>query len=152
MRTSVIMGAVMLGLLAGCGAVSDSRLNPLNWFGRSEKVEPVITEVAGDPRPLVTQIIDLRLERVPGGAIIRATGLPERQGFFDGELVAANRGVPEDGILGYQFRVSAPEGATAPGTPQSREMIVGLFVSDQTLAGVRRIQVNAAQNALAVSR
>jgi len=153
MRNRLILGLAVVAMLAGCGRVADSKLNPMNWFGRSEKVAVDTAVIPQDPRPLVTEVTDLRLERVPGGAIIRATGRPDRQGYFDGELVLANAAtVAETRTLSYQFRVLPPKTATRPGTPQSREMIVGLFVSDQRLAGISRIQVSGASNALAVSR
>jgi hypothetical protein len=147
-----IVAVVLVATLAGCGAMSESRLNPMNWFGRTTAVETDTTNVAEDPRPLVSQLTDLRLEKVPGGAIVRATGLPPRQGYFDAALVPMNGGVPVDGVLAFQFRVAPPLEPTAPGTPQSREVIVGLFVTDQTLAATRTVRVSAAGNALAVRR
>ncbi|MEM1389276.1 MAG: hypothetical protein AAF748_09910 [Pseudomonadota bacterium] len=152
MAKRLVIGLVALGMLAGCGRVAESRLNPINWFGPSETVEADTETTPSDPRPLVAQVTDLRLERVPGGVIVRASGLPERQGFFGAELVARNDGLPEDGVLSYQFRVVPPATATRAGTPQSRELIVGVFLSDQSMAGVRRIRVSGATNALAVSR
>ncbi len=152
MAGRLIVAVVLVATLAGCGAISESRLNPVNWFGRSRTVETDTTNVAADPRPLIGQLTDLRLEKVPGGAIVRATGLPPRQGYFDAELVPLNGGTPVDGVLAYQFRVSPPFETTPPGTPQSREVIVGLFVTDQTLAATRTVQVSAETNALAVRR
>jgi hypothetical protein len=128
-------------------------LNPLNWFGKSESAEVVTaTQADTDPRRLVSQVVALRAEPVPGGAIIRATGLPQIQGYYDGALVAVNGGVPVDGVLNYEFRASSPDMQTRSGPERSREVIVGLFVSDQTLVGVRQIRVSAASNALIVRR
>lgn len=121
-------------------------------FGRSVKASPDTQNPDRDPRPLIQQITDLRLERVPGGAIINATGLAARQGYFDAALVPLNQGTPVGGVLGYQFRVQPPVVATPVGTPRSREVIVGLFVTDQTLASVRSIRVSGAANALEVKR
>lgn len=142
----------LVGTVAACGAVRESPINPMNWFGRSERVEADTTNPYEDPRPLVTQITDLTLERVPGGAILRATGLPPRQGYFDAVLLPLNNGVPVEGVLHFQLRASPPFEATRPGTPQSRELVVGLFLSDQRLAGIRSIRLSAEANALAVRR
>lgn len=150
MQRRFFVMAGLFGAVAGCARVSESRLNPLNWFGRSETVDTDTTNVSADPRPLVSQVTDLRLEKVPGGAIIQATGLPDRQGFFGGELVQVS--ADATGLLSYQFRISPPATQTEPGPERSREVIVGLFVSEQSLAGVRRVQVSGAGNALAVSR
>lgn len=142
--------AVMI--LAGCGTVAESRLNPMNWFGRSEAAEVSEAVLPTDGRDLVAQIVSLRAEPVPGGAIIRASGLTPRQGYFDGELVPIGKEAPTNGVLAYEFRISAPPTATLVGPSQSREVLVGRFVSNQTLQGVRQIRVRAASNALAVRR
>jgi len=152
MTGRIILALMVVATLANCGRVSESRLNPFNWFGRSEKAEVVTGAPNADPRRLVPQIISLRVEAVPGGAIIRATGLPPRQGFYDGALLPVGGEFAKDGILSYEFRASAPLGQTRTSTQQSREIIVGRFVSDQTLNGVRQIRVSAAGNALVVRR
>ncbi|MDJ0628839.1 MAG: hypothetical protein QNJ44_11315 [Rhodobacter sp.] len=148
----LIWALVLVATVAGCSRVAESRFNPFNWFGRSEQATAVTTNPNADPRPLIGQVIALRVEQVPGGAIVRATGLPNRQGYFDGALVPLNRELPQDGVLSYQFRISAPFQPTRVGTPQSREVLVGRFVSEQTLQGVRQIRVSGAANALAVRR
>jgi len=138
--------------VAGCSRVAESRFNPFNWFGRSEKAEVVTSNPNADPRPLVAQVVSLRVEQVPGGAIIHSTGLPPRQGFYDGVLLPVGREGAVNGVLNYQFRASAPLDQTRVSTQPSREIIVGRFVSEQTLDGVREIRVSAATNALVVRR
>lgn len=152
MRGKLLVILALLVAVPSCGRIADSPVNPLNWFGRSVAVDSDTSNPAADPRPLVTQVTALRLERVPGGAIIHATGLAARQGYYGGALVPLNRGMPVDGLLAYQFRVKPPIEATRSGPARSREIIVGLFVSDQTLAGVRQIQVSGETNALATGR
>ena len=40
--------------LSGCGGLRQSKLNPFNWFGRSEPRETIVLPGAtADPRPLV---------------------------------------------------------------------------------------------------
>jgi len=154
MSGRVFITLAVVATLAGCAQVAESRFNPLNWFGRSTQVETAVAGPGqpGDARNLVAQITTLRIEQVPGGAIIRATGLPATQGYFDGELVPIGREVADNGVLSYQFRISPPFAQTRVSTTQSREVVVGLFVSTQTLTGVREIRVNGAQNALSVRR
>ena len=148
-----IIALMLVATIAGCARVSESRLNPFNWFGRSEKAEvSVNTGENVDPRGLVSQVIALRVEQVPGGAIIRATGLPTRQGYYDGVLLPVGREAANEGVLSYEFRASAPYQQTRVSTQQSREIIVGRFVSEQTLDGVRQIRVSGASNALVVRR
>ena len=132
--------------LAACG----TRLNPFNWFGRGEETEIVPAEAVVDPRPLVPQVTRLVVDPHPSGAIIRATGLPPRQGWYDGALLR----VPgtEPGVLGYQLRAYAPHYQTLVSTPASRELVVATFVNSDTLAGVREIRVSGEFNALSARR
>lgn len=154
MRVWILIASVFVMTLASCS--SGSRLNPRNWFGSSEQVSnPDIRRAsiaAQDTRPMVNQITGFAVEQVPGGAILRVTGLPIRQGYFDGELVPVADERPIDGVLSYQFRINPPLSNTPQGPQPAREVVVARFVSDQTLAGVRSVQVVAAQNALASRR
>lgn len=151
MTGKLLITLVVLATVVGCARVKDSRLNPFNWFGRSERVATVaVVPGTGTLQlNLVSQITELRVEQAPGGAIIRATGLPPRQGYYDGELVLVNA---EDGVLSYQFAISPPPGQTRVSTQRSREVVIAQFVSSQRLEGVRQIRVSAAANALAVRR
>jgi hypothetical protein len=145
-------------------------VNPTNWFGSSEPrrvvqadgtedVNPLIPERTGifDKRPedtsydgtAVDQVTALSVERTPGGAVVRATGLTLRQEAYDARLVAPGDEdddlTPVDGVL--TFRLSAIQPRTAPQGPQrTRRIHVGRFVSDQTLAETRVIRVVGARN------
>ena len=149
--------ALCLGLmLTGCARLADSRLNPLNWFGRSApvvattadgQVQPLVPPgqaAAQDTRVVIDQIVDLQIEQTSSGAIVRATGLAATQGFYSAELVLASSA---DGNLVYDFRVMAPEGFEAIGTEASRRITVALELSVAELAGVRSVTVRGAQNA-----
>ena len=146
------MALLLVATTASCGRVAESRLNPMNWFGRSENTVVSAQPVATDPRNLVSQVLSLRVEQVPGGAIVHATGLPPRQGFYNGELVQVSRGAESGGVLSFEFRTASPFTTTRVGTQQSREVIVGRFVSQQTLGSVSQIRVTGARNALTVRR
>ncbi len=150
---SIAAALSILLLLSACGAVRDSRFNPFNWFGGAEerRVAVVVEEAPADPRPLVAEVRNLAVERIPGGAIIRAMGLPPTQGYWDAELV---RITPEGtaGTLVYEFRVFPPPAPARRSTERSREVVVGRYVSDQDLAGIRSITVIGAQNRRIVRR
>ena len=154
-RQAAILTLAMAVMLSGCG-FGQSRLNPFNWFGASpetETLEPVFLQERKDRRPLVSQVTALEVERTPGGAIIRATGLPPAQGWYGAELVNEDRdGQPIDGVLTYSFRSIPPHEPTRVSTVQSRELTVAVFVSDITLAATREIRVTGALNSRATRR
>ncbi len=152
MRTPI--AAILLGtlVLTGCA----TKLNPFNWFKRGS-TEETLTElpdpaVINDPRPLVQQVVSLSVEKTPGGAIIRATGLPPTQGYWNAELVAENDEKPVKGVLTYQFRIAEPIDFQAVSTPQSREVVVARYVSNIKLQDVRQIRVVGAKNARSTRR
>lgn len=133
--------------LAACG----SRLNPFNWFGRGEETEEIAPSGAVvDPRPLVPQVTRLVVDPHPSGAIVRVTGLPPRQGWYDAALLR----VPgtEGDVLAYQLRAYRPHYRTSVSTPQSRELVVATFVSTDRLSGIREIRVSGELNALSSRR
>ncbi|WP_172294863.1 hypothetical protein [Pseudoruegeria sp. HB172150] len=152
MTIRLVIALVLVTATASCGGLRESNLNPFNWFGGSQPARTITVNTYSDPRPLVDQIVDLRMEKIPGGAIIHATGLPARQGYFDGDLVPLNGGVPIDGVLAFQFRIVPPPTPTRVSTQQSREVVIGTYISDQALAPVRVIHVSGARNALSVRR
>ncbi|WP_420394904.1 hypothetical protein [Nioella sp.] len=139
---------VVLGL-TGCA----SRLNPMNWFGRDREERVQISETVAAPvddRQLVTEVISLSVDPLPGGAIVRAMGLPPRQGYWEADLVEVGR---EDGEIVFEFRVYRPVDAnTRVGTQRSREILAGTSLTTQDLAGIRQIVVVAQQNRRSVSR
>lgn len=151
MKRPVLTVLALALVLSGCAGLRDSRLNPFNWFGgeRESRVAAAAGEVV-DPRGLVDQIVSLRVDRMPGGAIVNAIGLPPTQGHWDGELV--RRADVPAGTLSYEFRLRPPPAPTRTSTQQSREVLVGTFVSDQALQGIRTIEVIGASNRRSVRR
>lgn len=174
MRITIATLLISCLALSGCTTVRDSNFNPLNWFGRAqpapvaaqkENVNPLIPRRRGlfaarrealkainFTTPIAT-ITELRVERVPGGAIIRAMGVDSRQGAFNVDLIpVVEDEVPVDGVLAYTFERQTPSFRTATGPAQTREVVVARHVTDQQLVGVRTIRVEAAQNALQTRR
>ncbi|WP_127900304.1 hypothetical protein [Solirhodobacter olei] len=154
-----LLGALGLALVvSGCG-FGQSRFNPVNWFGPSKKtvvstVDPVtgVPLAKPDPRGLVADVSTMRVEAVPGGVIVRATGLPPTQGWWDGALLAENDGKPVKGVLTFRFVVVPPAEPTPSSTPRSRELTVAVHLTDFQLAGVRAITVTGANNARTARR
>ncbi len=135
--------------LSGCSTVSESRYNPLNWFGSSG------TPVVSGSEPLVppealSGVSDLRVPmtvtgvevaRTDSGALVTVTGVAPAPGYYNAQLVRA--GI-DGGILVLRLV------AEAPATPVSgaREITVATSVSNTTLAGVTGVRVEGAGGAL----
>jgi hypothetical protein len=149
--TAIALVAVLC-LVTACAGIRTSRLNPLNWFGpaRAAPVTALVAAAAEDPRALVAQVTRLVVEPTPGGAIVRATGLPPTQGYWEAELVEVETEDPES--LTFDFRIFPPVTPARAGTPVSREVVVAIAVSNVALADVSRITVQGATNALSSGR
>lgn len=148
MKKPLLAALSVVLFVSACGAVRTSRLNPFNWFGQSQPEQTVAAVQPGpeaDQRPLVEQVLSMSVEPMPGGAIVRATGLPPTQGWWDGELVA--RPVDENGTLIYDFRLVPPLEQTAVSTQRSREVTVAAQLSNRKLEAIRQIVVQGALNA-----
>jgi hypothetical protein len=149
----VTLTVLCLVLLAGCG-LRDSRLNPFNWFGGSQpaQLEPLVPTAAPDQRALVADVIDMQVDQLPGGAILRATGRAPTQGYWQAELVLRSGPDQDPTAPIYDFRVFPPVTPAAVSTSQSREVTVALYLSDIDLAGVQSITVQGAANARSTRR
>lgn len=138
--------AALCTALAACGGMRDSKLNPFNWFKKSEPRELIVLEeAAGDGRPLIEAVLSLSVEPMPGGAIVRARGQTPTQGWWKAELVPLP--LDESGALVYEFRLLPPITKTDVNTPRSREVDVAIYISDYKLEAVREIVVQGATNA-----
>ncbi|MDV7269440.1 hypothetical protein RYZ20_00835 [Thioclava sp. A2] len=160
MRSPLLVTLVLATSVSACG-FSSSKLNPFNWFGKSEEVttlepEEGYAKAKGDFRVPVAQVTALDVKQTLSGAIISATGLQPTQGWWDAELIAKNGGTPEDGVLTYRFVIAEPDplapAATRVSTPQSREVTVATYITRTKLEGVRSIVVEGAANARSVRR
>lgn len=147
----VLVLTLSTALLASCGG---SKLNPFNWFGRSkaETVNAMDVAVLADPRQMVDTVKSFKIDRTPGGAILRVVGLPPTQGYWDAELVAQNEGQPVKGVLTFEFRIEQPTGFERAGTPTSREVVVAHYITNNSLNGVRTIRIRGARNARSIRR
>jgi len=151
MRLPLIAALTAVTLLQACGGLRDSRINPFNWFGRSAPVAVIAaTEAPADARSQVQEVLSMAVDPYPGGAIVRATGLPPTQGYWEAELVA--RPVDENGVLVYDFLVFPPETTKDAGPQQSREIAVGANLTNRELEAITQIVVQGLTNARASRR
>ena len=82
MRAIIPLTVILMLGLQGCAKIEASKFNPLNWFGAAAPAEALPLFVAPtDDRVLVAQVLEMSVDKTPGGAIIRATGLPPSQGW-----------------------------------------------------------------------
>ena len=151
MKRSVTAALVAVLVLTSCGVVRDSRLNPFNWFGRSEPAETTsaVTDQV-DPRGLVADVSDLTIEPYTGGAIIRATGVMASQGWWQAELVEVENEDPSH--LTLDFRVLPPVSQTDVGPQRSREVTAALAISPRRLADITRDTVQGERSARTTGR
>lgn len=154
MKTALLAAMAALMIVPSCAKVRESRFNPFNWSGPQETtLEPKGGyQATVDNRPLIDQVLALVIEPMPGGAIVRARGLPPTQGYWQAELVPENDGVPVDGVLTLRFVIYPPPKATPVSTEASREITVGYFLSNIALTRITRINVQGQSTALSVRR
>lgn len=155
--------ALLVLTTSGCARVSESRLNPFNWFGSGEAVEidpttgqPVIDRArirplvpasrvtqTVDARPLVAEVTQLEITPTIGGVIIRATGDSATAGSFSAELTL--REASSEGLF-LDMRAFQQTGAGGGSVTVAR------FISDADLGSARTITVRGASNSLSRRR
>jgi hypothetical protein len=139
---------VALLTLTACSNWGQSKVNPTNWFSgaQANAVVPVATQLPSDPRPLVSKLLSMQLENHSTGVIVRATGLPPTQGYWNAELVA--QPVDDKGKLVLEFHLVPP----APGAPvinqRSREITVAYDVTAYQIRSITSIEVRSASNSM----
>ena len=174
LTTSLLVATMTL---TARGAVRDSRINPFNWFGnsRAEQIErapqaevnPLIPEsdriglfqsrrnqedvYLGTP---IDQVSGLFVERVPGGAIVRVTGIAAVDGVYDVRLIAPNDEAEpdENGVLTLQLAAVKPERATRATSQRARTVTVASRLTDRQLSEIRAIRVEGQRNVQTTSR
>ena len=177
MRRVVILLVISSIAISACGRVRDSRINPFNWFGGSREA-PAASEISrGEANPLIPSserglfsgrdggegdylgvpvetVSNLVIERVPGGAIIRAEGVAQYQNVYEVQLtpVVENGTADESGVLEYRLEARIPASPVGGGSERVRTVSAARVVSDQDLENVRQIRVTARQNSRVSSR
>ena len=90
---NLIAAVAALTVLSGCAQISESRFNPLNWFGGSSEEATTlagdISKYQGPPDTSVqiAELVSMNVDRMPGGAIITAEGVAPIQGFGSPSLL-----------------------------------------------------------------
>ena len=162
--------------VSACATVRDSAVNPLNWFGGSRS-EPIRPDPRAETNPLipqndrvglfsnlraqaevyvgtpVDQVTDLVIERVPGGAIVRATGIVDQDRVYDIRLTTeSDENTPVDGVLTYQLRGVHADRSTRTLSQRVRTVTAARRLTDQELAEIRVIRVEGRRNAQTTTR
>ncbi|QYX55671.1 hypothetical protein K1T73_11285 [Roseovarius sp. SCSIO 43702] len=176
MRIIVALMVVSSLTLAGCAGWRDSRVNPGNWFGGGapkRAAQPTTSTAASNPlipdqsgsifrRKSAVEVYEgtpihsvtsLALEPSSGGAILRVTGVPLRQGAFDVRLTPVSGRIdqPVNGVLAYRLEAIQPT-TTPQGPERTRRVHAGRFLTDETLRDVRVISVRGAGNVITTRR
>ena len=151
MKRTLLVALCAVVLVTGCARVAGSRLNPFNWFGGAQQEKRfALPAEAVDDRALAPQVIDLKVERYSGGAIVKAVAQTPDQGWWDAELVA--RPLDADGVLVYDLRMFPPVTETPVGPNPSRQITVAAAISGVMLERVSKIVVQGETNALSSRR
>lgn len=149
LRAKLAAGVILLAV-AGCGSVSESRLNPFGWFGRDRSEDLADAARAETEAPVIDQVLSLSVDATPGGAIVSTVGLPPTQGFWEAELVRVPTEDPS--VMLFDFRILPPLEPRPAGTQPSREVLAGTILSNQDLNGIRTIAVQGQRNRRSVRR
>lgn len=143
----LLAALILTTALSSCGGLNPGRW--LNSGGSSPTpagMSVATAKVAEDTRPLIQQVTSVEIDRTPDGAIVRAAGQAPTLGWYGPGLVAQP---VTDGTLTLEFRVTEPKGEQPAGTPVTRTILAATAITNDTLAGVNRIVVRGATNALA---
>lgn len=161
MTRQLIISGIVFSLLASCSSVSQSKINPLNWFGPSEpapagiQVLPTLAPQNGyadfvDTRQLIAAVSDVTISKTSTGAIITATGHTPSLGYFDAQLVPVSASTARDLVL--EFRVRAPSSNVGTGSAKQRELIAARSISTGQLNALTSVTVHAANGARTTRR
>jgi len=174
LTTSLLVATLTV---SACGTIRDSRINPFNWFGNSRS-EPVQREPRAQTNPLipvdnerrglfnslrqqaevysgrpVDQVSSLVIERVPGGAIVRASGISAYDGPYGVRMTpTTDEAEPVDGVLTYRLEAERPRDAGRTTSQRVRTVTAAVHLTDQELSRVKVIRVEGVRNAQSTTR
>ena len=170
----VLISVLLLGFVAGCGGLGNSANSSAEsagsagsarssgssagsfGLGRKQQQQTVTVDkktAAAGGRRLIATLKSARFDRTRDGAIIRATGIADRQGYHDAVLYSPTDFEPnENGVVLLEFRAREPEFQTRTSNEWSRTITVGAFMSTQQLAAARQIVVVGRSGQIALGR
>ena len=124
------------------------------FFKKREKEVALEQRIpVAETRILIPVVNEVQVDAFRGGVLIKAKGTLDRQGYSNVDLVAVNKGLPdENGVVTYEFKGDKPENTRAGPTPRSNEVYAGAFITSIRLATVKSIRVVAAQNQIIKSK
>jgi hypothetical protein len=139
--------AVLIGAMALAGCEGGS--------GGGGLSAPVLSSTVQGPgtagrAPVVEEVLTLSASPTPAGVIVSTVGLPPTQGWWRAELVRVPSGNPS--VYAMEFRLLPPLVPRRAGTPPSREVLGGTFLTQGELAGIATIAVLGRSNSRIVSR
>ena len=146
--------------LTGCVRVMDSRLNPLNWSDQSTSAPlsgttdrpplvPINRETRIiDNRSSIQKVTSIAVEKLPNGAIVRATGVTRIQGQFNAQLIPISN---EFGILTLLFLIEEIAG-TEKSSVSSHQITVARILKFAELENIHTIRIQSATNQQSKSR
>ncbi|MGV6839259.1 MAG: hypothetical protein ACWA40_03595 [Planktomarina sp.] len=144
---NIFMGLALCAVMAGCGAIKSSKLNPGNWGnGQTDQAQtikpltPDMTEAPAfvDTRALIDRLQTVEVSNVTGGILIRAVGQASEGRAYGAALVPAGL---QGGALTFAFRSKVTAGTAVPVT-------VALFVPEKDLRGIRSIKIQGANRSV----
>lgn len=161
------VGMVLLAA-AGCARLSESRLNPMGWFGGGSSQPTTLMPEGGyptardDARLGLAHITSARWEPLYEGRILVVTAVPATQGWWDVALVTEMRMPPgriqpdQDGVLRLRLvGHPPPQGSAASrraANPASDSVTAALTLSNEALADIREVIISGAGNAVSLRR
>ena len=159
----------------GLGACS-SRVNPVNWGKQNkqdyaqtapQEVNPLIpknpqrslwSRITGAEEDIyqgkpIDQVTSVKLEPIPGGAILRASGISIFQGFYDVQLTPENDDIlPEGGVLSFRLEGLIPYEGMRGGPENLRTVTAGFRLTQKEITRAKIIRVEGITNAQSVGR
>ena len=165
-RTWGIIGCVALAV-SGCSRFSESRFNPMGWFGGSS--QPETLEPKGgyptsrqDTRLPVAHITAARWEPLYEGRMLVVTGLAATKGWSKVALVTEMPLPPgrirgdDSGVLRLRLVGNPPAAgsyeATHAANPASDTLTVAMTIPTEALVDIREVVVTGGTNAVTLRR
>lgn len=148
-------------VLAGCGRMGDSGMNPMRWFGGSPKPQTLAPKggypvASSDDRVPVAHVAGAKWQPLYEGRMLVVNGLAASKGWWDVALVTevpmpSGRIRPdENGVLRLRLVGKPPPpdtfaAANAP-DPASDMLTVALTIPNAALPQLREVVITGATN------
>ena len=160
----------IFGMISSCGSGNNTGKSINNASLESSAARGIFTNIfkrterAGKQKKVVNAqdvsgsilaafVRTAKIDRTRDGGIVHARAVMPRQGYYDAKLVSKDVFNQNDtSVLVLEFRAKEPDFSTLQSTKRSREVDVGVFLSNKKLSGIRRIQIVGSQNQVTIRR